>query len=501
MNGKQGMRKNLLPCGREWLHLTTALIIVMPLIIVGIGIALLLLLISKWKFNAFLALLFTSFAVGLLSGMNLNDILDSILKGIGDTMSKVLLILALGAMLGKILEESGAAHAISLKLIDKMGLQNIQYALLITGFLVGLPMMYNASFLVLVPLIFTFGYISGLPVLWLALPLCSALSVTHCFLPPHPAPTYVSFLYNADVNKVLLYGLVPAIPACLFGGIWLTRFSGRIQTEGPSTLFKPRTFEKSELPGLGISVLCAITPVILMLLGALSDIALGVPPGKEEMVRQGISLSGYYATQLQPLGLSDAWIYPLSRLITFFKWMSDANMALLSALILSLFTIGIRKGGNMEEVMKYAGNSFGPVSMILLIIAGGGAFSQVLKDSQVIGYIRTASADLHIHPLFMAFLVASLFRLAVGSATVATLTTAPIMFPIMQQSHTSPELMVLATGAGSVMWSHFNDSGFWMFKEYFGLTVRQTFQTWTVMESAIGLTGIVTVLLMSLFIS
>ncbi|MCX6222630.1 MAG: SLC13 family permease [Bacteroidia bacterium] len=473
----------------------------MPLLVVGIGILILLILISKFKINAFLALLITCFAVGLLSNMNLIDILDSVLKGIGDTMGKVLLILAFGAMLGKILEESGAAHAISFRMIELMGVKNIQYALLITGFLVGLPMMYNASFLVLVPLIFTFANITKLPVVWLALPLCSALSVTHCFLPPHPAPTYVSFIYEANVNKVLLYGLIPMIPACLIGGVWLTRFSKNLKSEFPSDLFMARNFEKKELPGLGISVLCAVTPIILMLFGAVTDLVFGPPPAKAELTKLGIeNITGFYLHLFSGKGFSGHTAYILSMVLTFFKFISDANIALFTAVVVAILTLGLRRGRTMDEVMRSSAKSIGAVSMIVLIIAGGGAFSQVLKDSQVIEYIRAVSASFHMNPLLMAFLIASILRLAVGSATVATLTTAPIMLPIIQQTGTSPELMVLATGAGSVMWSHFNDSGFWMFKEYFGLSVKQTFQTWTLMESTIGVVGILTVLMMSWFI-
>ena len=473
----------------------------MPLLIVGIGILVLLILISKYKINAFLSLLITSFVVGMLSNMNLLDILDSILKGIGDTMGKVMLVLAFGAMLGKILEESGAAHTIAFRMIDFMGLKNIQYALLITGFLVGLPMMYNASFLVLVPLIFTFATITKLPVVWLALPLCSALSVTHCFLPPHPAPTYVSFIYEANVNKVLLYGLIPMVPACLIGGVWLSRFSKKMDLLPPSTLFKERHFEKNELPGLGVSILCAVTPIILMLLGAMTDLLVGPLPTKVELTKLGIdSITGFYFHLFTDKGFSSHSATLTAMILTFFKFMSDANMALFAAVIVSIFTLGVRKGRSVDDVMQSAGKSIGAISMIVLIIAGGGAFSQVLKDSQVIEYIRSISDSIHMNPLIMAFLIASIFRLAVGSATVATLTTAPIMFPIAQQTGTSPELMVLATGAGSVMWSHFNDSGFWMFKEYFGLNVKQTFQTWTLMESTIGVVGVVTVLIMSWFI-
>ncbi len=473
----------------------------MPLLIVGIGFLILLVLIGKFKFHAFLALLITSFAVGLLSHMNLMDILDSIIKGVGDTAGKILLILAFGAMLGKILEDSGAAHTIAFRMIDLMGLKNIQYALLITGFFVGLPMMYNASFLVLIPLIFTFAIITRLPLLWLALPLLSALSVAHCFLPPHPAPTYVSFIYEANVNKVLLYGLVPMVTCCLVGGLWLSRFYKNIKLSPPPELFKERHFEKSELPGLGISILCAITPIILMLIGSMIDLLAGSPPLKTELTKLGFdNITGFYFHLFSQKGLNSHFANTMAILLTIFKFLSDANIALFAAVIVAIFTLGLRKGKSMNYVMNAASGSIGAVSMIVLIIAAGGGFSQVLKDSNVIEYISSVSDTFHMNPLLMAFIVASIFRLAIGSATVATLTTAPIMFPIAHQTGASPELMVLATGAGSVMWSHFNDSGFWMFKEYFGLSVKQTFQTWTVMESTIGVVGILTVLMMSWFI-
>lgn len=473
----------------------------MPLLIVGVGIILLLVLISKFDLNAFLALLITTFVVGILSGMNLLDILDSVIRGIGDTTGKILLILSLGAMLGKILEESGAAHAISSRLIGLMGLKNIQYALLITGFFVGLPMMYNASFLVLLPIIFTFANLTRLPLIWLALPLCSALSVAHCFLPPHPAPTYVSFIYEANVNKVLLYGLIPMVPACLIGGVWLSRFTKTVTVAPPAELFNTKEFDKKDIPGLGISILCAVIPIILMLLGALIDIAYGPPPARAELAKAGIqNLAGFYQQLFVAKGYSSQMVPLLSNLFSFIKFLSDSNVALFAAVAASIPALGFRQERKMEDVMRSASASIGAVSMIILIIAGGGAFSQVLKDSQAIEYIRSISGSIHVNPLLMAFLVASIFRLAVGSATVSTLTTAPIMLPIMQQSGTSPELMVLATGAGSVMWSHFNDSGFWMFKEYFGLSIRDTFRTWTLMESLIGVVGIITVLIMSLFV-
>ncbi|MDP3173643.1 MAG: SLC13 family permease, partial [Phenylobacterium sp.] len=310
-----------------------------------------------------------------------------------------------------------------------------------------------------------------------------------------------SFIYEADVNKVLLYGLIPMIPACLIGGVWLSRFFKKIDVTPPEGLFTERKFEKSELPGLGISILCAVTPIILMLIGALVDLSFGPPPAKAELTKMGIeNITGFYQHIFIEKGFSPESVKIFSGILTLFKFMSDANIALFMAVIVAIFTLGLRKGRGMDDVMNSSAKSIGAISMIVLIIAGGGAFSQVLKDSHVIEYIRSISDSFQMNPLLMAFLIASVFRLAVGSATVATLTTAPIMLPLAQQAGASPELMVLATGAGSVMWSHFNDSGFWMFKEYFGLSVKQTFQTWTVMESVVGVVGLITVLLMSLFI-
>ncbi|HEX2976235.1 MAG TPA: gluconate transporter, partial [Bacteroidales bacterium] len=196
----------------------------MPLLIVGAGIVILLILILKFRWNAFFALLITSIIVGLLNGMNLMTVLDSIVNGIGSTLGKIILILSFGAMLGKLIEESGAAYTITYRLIDLMGLKNVQYAILLTGFLVGLPMMYNASFLVLIPLIYTFSVAARMPLLYLGIPLSASLSIAHAYLPPHPAPTYVALVYGADINRVLLVGLVPVIPACLLAGILLSRF-------------------------------------------------------------------------------------------------------------------------------------------------------------------------------------------------------------------------------------------------------------------------------------
>ena len=472
----------------------------MPLLYVGIGILLMLALLMYFKLDAFFSLLITAFVVGLLNGMNIMDILDSVLNGIGGTMGKIILILAFGAMLGKLIEESGAAHTITYRLTDLFGIKNIQYAILITGFLVGLPMMYNASFLVLIPLIYTFSSTTKLPLMYLGIPLSATLSIAHGYLPPHPAPTYISFIYDANVNFVLLYGLVPVIPACLIAGIFLSRFFKKLHVTPPEELYEAKEFNKEELPSLGNSILAAITPVVLMLFGAVIDMVIGAPPAKSELKELGLNLATYYQQHFVNAGFSEDSAGLWAGVITVFKFLSDANVALFMAVIVGIYTLGMKRGKKVSEIMKSLGKSVGAIAMIIMIIAAGGAFSQVLKDSKVNEYIGEIAAGIQFNPLILAFCVSAVIRLAVGSATVATMTAAPIMVPIALQSGIAPELMVLATGSGSLMFSHFNDIGFWMFKEYYNVSIKHTFAIWTVMECIVALVGLAAALILNIFI-
>ncbi len=442
------------------------------------------LILLMWvKLDAFFALLITSFVVGALSGMEIREALQSVLSGIGGTMGNIILILTFGAMLGKLIEESGAAHTITHRLTNLFGVKNIQYAILITGFLVGLPMMYNASFLVMIPLIYTFASTTRMPLMWLGIPLSATLSVAHGYLPPHPAPTYVSFVYGADVNHTLMYGLVPVIPACLLAGIVLSRFFRNLKVTPPAELYREKQFKKEELPGLGRSVFTAVIPVLLMLLGALVDILIG----KE---------TDYLAFLQEQLTSAQAAIL-LSKVLNLVKFLSDPNMALMMAVLIGLYTLGIRQGRKIPDLMKSMGKSVGAIAMIILIIAAGGAFSQVLKDSGVNEYIKQVATGIDFNPLVLGFAVAAIIRLAVGSATVATMTAAGILLPVVQGSDVMPELMVLATGSGSLLFSHFNDIGFWMFKEYYNVSIKHTFAIWTVMETIVGLVGLGAALLLN----
>jgi len=438
----------------------------MPLIIIAIAILLLIVLISIFKINTFLSLIFTAFVVGLMGKMELLKILQSITNGIGSTMGSIALIIVLGAMLGKLIEESGSAYQIVNSFIQKFGVKRMHLATVLIGFMVGLPMFYNAAFLVLIPLVYMLAATTGRPLVYVGLPLCAALLITHGFLPSHPAPTFISQIYQASIGKTLLYGLVVAIPAVILSGPLLSNFYKKLVTKPPEHLFVNRDFSTAKLPSLSVSILTILSPVILMLFGTIID----------------MSCSSYPELQ------------------NFFKFLCDPSVALFLSVCLGIYTLGIRQGKKTTEVMAKLTEAVTNIAMILLIIAAGGAFKQVLVDSGVNEYIKQISSALNFSPLVLAWCVAGLFRLAMGSATVACITAAGLVMPLIKSTGASPELMVIATGAGSLMSSHFNDSGFWMFKEYFNLSIKQTFATWTIMGLVISLAGLAGVLLLNCFI-
>jgi gluconate transporter len=323
---------------------------------------------------------------------------------------------------------------------------------------------------------------------YVGLPLASALSVTHGFTPPHPAPTFLALLYHADMNRTLLVGLVAAIPACFVGGVLFSRTVKVRTMEPPPGLARVAPLERDQLPGFAVSLVAALVPVILMLANAIVDISFGT--SAIDPFRPGTN----YAAELAAVQPS-----PVVRtLVTSLKFFGNPNVALALAVLFSLYALGVRRGRTMEELMKSLQGGVATIAGILLIIAAGGAFSQVLRDGGVSDYITRRAAAVHMNPLLLAFGVAAMLRAAIGSATVAGMTAAGVLAPTAAAANVHPELMVLATGAGSLMFSHFNDSGFWMFKEYFNATIRETFMTWSMMELIVGVLGLCAALLMNL---
>lgn len=435
----------------------------MALAVLAVAIVLLLILIGL-KIDAFLALLVVAFLAGVLNGMSPDAALKSLLKGVGDTIGSLGLIVVFGAILGKTIEESGAAHAIATWLTGKFGISRVQHAVLITAFLVGLAMFFQPAFFLLIPLIYTLSASTGLPLIQLAIPFCSALSVTHGFLPPHPGVTAVAVTLHADVNRTLLYGLIIGVPTMLVAGPILARLVRGIHTQPPARLFRERKFAPEDLPGLGPSLAAVLAPILIMLAGA--AIALTTSGGN---------------------ALGSA-----------VRFVSEPNVVLFLAVLLAFYLLGIRRRQSVESLMKQVAEAIASVSPALFVVAGGGAFKQVLLDGGTGEAVRALVSQMNVSPLLLAWGAAALLRGAVGSATVAAITAAGIVLPIVPSSGVRPELITLAIGAGSISLSHFSDSGFWIFKEYFDLDVRQTLATWTLMEVVIGLLGLVGVLVLNL---
>jgi len=435
----------------------------MPLLYVAIGVALLLLLMIRFKLNGFIALILVALAVGVMQGMPVNKVITSIKAGVGGTLGSLALIMGFGAMLGKLLADCGGAQRIATTLIEKFGTKHIQWALVLTGFIVGFALFYEVGFVLMLPLVFSVAASARVPLLYVGVPMAAALSVTHGFLPPHPGPTAIATLFNADMGKTLLFGTLLGIPTVILAGPVYARFLKNIDKPIPQGLYNPKTFTEAEMPSFGVSVWTALVPVVLMALRAVAEMLL--PKGHV--------------------------------LLPYAEFFGDPVMATLIAVLIAIFTFGLNRGRTMEEVMDTLTDSIKIIAMMLLIIGGGGAFKQVLVDSGVDKYIASMMHSTQLSPIFMAWSIAAVLRIALGSATVAAITAGGIVAPLIVTSGASPELMVIAVGSGSVIFSHVNDPGFWLFKEYFNLTIGETIRSWSALETIISVCGLVGCLLLS----
>ncbi len=437
----------------------------MTILIVFLCIALLIVLISVFKINAFLAFLVVSFTAGLCLGIPPIKLAGSVEKGIGDVLGSLAIIITAGAMLGKLVAESGAAQKIAQVSMDVFGEKYIQWAMVLTGFLIGIPLYYGIGFVLMIPLIFSVVHRYKLPALYIGLPMLAALSVTHGFLPPHPSPAALVVQFNANMGLTLFYGLAVAIPAIIVGGPIFSKTLKNIPAS-PLKSFSANDIPDSQLPSAFKSFFTALLPVILLALASFLPLVLK----------------------------SDSAILPIV------LFAGSPSVVMLIVLVVATWLLGLSEGKKMTEIMAIYADAIKDIALILLIIAGSGALKQVLTESGVSNQIAGYLQNIHAEPLFLAWMIAAIIRFCVGSATVAGLTTAGIIVPLMEQTQSNPNLMVLAVGAGSLMFSHVNDAGFWMFKEYFGLSLKDTFKSWALMESIVGIVGLAGILLLNTII-
>lgn len=427
----------------------------MTLIIVLLCIAGLVVMISVFNINAFFSFLIISVVAGLLLGIPPEQITRSVEKGIGDTLGSLVIILCLGAMLGKLLAESGAALNLANSLMKAFGPKYIQWAMMLTGFVIGVPLYYGIGFVLLVPLVFSVVYQYKMPAIYIGLPMLAALSVTHGFLPPHPSPSALVIQFNANMGITLLYGIAVAIPAILIAGPLFSRTLKGIEAH-PLEVFSPVQISGAGTPGTGNSFFTALLPVLLLMLTALYPF----------LFNHSLPFQSIVALLGQP------------------------SIVMILAILYATWSLGIRSGRSMKQIMNIYADAVKDISMIVLIIGASGCLKQVLTDSDASVQIAGLLQHINLPPLVLAWLMAAVIRACVGSATVAGLTTAGIILPLMNQSHTDPNLMVLAVGAGSLMFSHVNDAGFWMFKEYFNISVKDTIRSWSVMEAIVATAGL-----------
>lgn len=438
-----------------------------PILILVLGMALLLLLIAGAKLNAFTALFVTALFIGLTNGMQPATCIAAISKGAGDILGSVIAVLGFGVMLGAVLTETGATREISNRLLQLFGHRNAKLAVCITSFSVGLALFYNAGFVVLIPLVFTIALETKSPLIYLAIAMAAPLSVTHGFLPPHPGPTAIASIFKADIGLALLYGLCIAIPVLVLAGLWFPEWVKKIGAKPPQGIFNQQVEAPAKPPGFAISLFTALVPVILL---AVSTLVLQLYNPAEGGVKQ------------------------------FLLFIGDPGMSLLIAVLLAVVVLGKWRGIKISLLMDKSGNAINAIAAIILITAAGGALKQVLIASGTADAITLYFRHSTLPPLLLGWIVATVLRIAIGSATVAGLTAAGIVQPLVVSMHVNPELMVLSIGAGSLMCSHVNDTGFWMFKEYLGLSLKDTFKSWTLMESVISVAGLGGVLLLDIFI-
>ncbi len=437
----------------------------MTLLITVFGIITLVFLITYVRLHTFLAFLLVSIGIGLLLGMPPTLILEAIQKGIGTTLGSILGIIALGAMLGKLVAQSGAAQRIATSMMTLVGVKHVRWAFLVTGFMVGLPLFYSVGFLLLAPLAITVAQRYKLPALYVGLPMLASLSVTQGYLPPHPAPLAILKQFHADMGLTLFYGIIVAIPAVLISGILFGSTLKRYTTQ-PNLAFIAPELTDEQMPSTAVSFLTVLLPIALISLSTiLSPFLPDGSFGKQTLVLVG-----------------------------------DPVVSMLISVLVAIFTLGMRGGRRMPKVTDLLTDSVKEVAMLFLVFGGAGALKQVLTEGGVNQSIADLMQDSSLHPYVLAWGVAAIIRVCVGSSTVSGITTAGFVFPLLKLPDVNPNLMVLSIGAGSMMFSHVNDTGFWLFREYFQLSMPDTLKTWSIMETLVSVTGLAGVMALSLVV-
>ncbi len=417
----------------------------------------LVLLIAVGKLNAFLSLMMVSLALAIVTGMPLGTVVSSFETGTGNTLGHIAIVVGLGTMLGKMMAESGASERIAETLIQLFGERHVPWSMMCAALVVGLPVFFEVGFVLLIPIAFTVARRTRTSLILVGLPMLAGLSVVHALVPPHPAAMLAVTIFHADVGRTILYGLLVGIPSAIIAGpVYAHIIAPRIVLDAHNPMAEQFSEHDANraLPGFAISMATVLLPVVLMLIGS-------------------------WAGVLAPPGTATNRVLHL---------LGGADMALLVAVLVSFITLGKMRGFNREMLLKFSNECLAPTAHITLVIGAGGGFGRILQDSGVSQAIVAVALHAHVSLLLLGWLVAALIRLATGSATVSLATAAGILAPILAHSPgVRPELLTIATGAGSAIFSHVNDGGFWLVKEYFNMSVTDTMKTWSISETLISI--------------
>ena len=429
------------------------------LVLALVAITALILLIARFKINPFIALMTISLVLAGASGMPLQTIVKSFENGVGGILGHIAIIVALGTMIGKMMAESGGADCIAQTMIRVFGEKRVPWAMVIIGLIVGMPVFFEVGFVLLVPIAFNVARSTKTSLIMIGLPMVTGLSVVHGLVPPHPAAMLAVTTYNADIGRTIFYAMIIGIPTAIIAGpLYAKVIAPRIQLDEYNPIAEQFLEEnpRTDLPGFGITVATILLPIALMLIGSWADF-----------------LSA-----------------PNSRLNDILHMLGGADMALLIATIASFITLGTMRGFSRQTILKFTDQCLAPTATITLLVGAGGGLGRILQDSGTSQAIVNLALHAHISILFSAWLVAALVRLATGSATVAMSMAAAIIAPIAVHTGVRPELLTIATGAGSLIFSHVNDGGFWLVKEYFNMSVAQTMKSWSVCETIISIVAL-----------
>lgn len=434
-----------------------------------VAIALLVVLITVAKVNPFIALILGGLTVGVVAGQNVNDVLASFTAGFGSTAAGVGVLIALGAMFAKLLADSGGADQIVDTIVGRASGRGLPWAMAAVGAIIGLPMFFEIGLVLLMPVIYLVARRAQVSLITVGVPALAGLSAMHGFVPPHPGPVTAIDYLGADLGVTLGFGLLVAVPTVIVAGPLFGALAGRwVVVEAPDTYDADSRTEVDARPSFLVTILTVLLPVALMLAKALADIVIDDP---EDGLQQVFDVVG------------------------------NPFVALLIGTLVAMVTFGYANGMDRQKVGDTISSSLPPIAAILLIVAAGGGFKQVLVDTGVGTVLAEWANDANVSVLLLGWVLAVLIRLATGSATIATVTASSLMIPLTV-GLSSPEisLLVLAIGAGSVFFSHVNDAGFWLVKEYFGMTVGQTIRTWSLMETTLSVSGLVFVMVLGIFV-